>query len=271
MSRLLGVIGDPISHSLSPLIQNGWLRAYGIDANYMAMQVAPADLEGALKSLSDNRFAGLNVTLPHKQDVLKYASSRSALVQRIGAANCLVPDGASGWRAENTDAPGFRETLLAADINVTGERVFVLGAGGAARAVAITLSDLRADLVICNRTLARADEMIEATGLDARVLSLSDGLLRARDARLVINTLSLGHDGKALSLPVGEGRVFYDISYGRAALQALTEARQKGWRTLDGLGMLVAQAAYSFEHWFGVRPDMADAHARARRAVEATS
>jgi shikimate dehydrogenase len=269
MSRLLGVIGDPVSHSLSPLIHNGWLRDYGIEATYMAMQVPGADLESALKTLRDNGLMGLNVTLPHKQDVLKLAASQSALAGRIGAANCLVPDQAGGWRAENTDAPGFRETLQAGDIHVTGERVFVLGAGGAARAVAITLSDLRADLVICNRTLARADALIDETGIKARVLSLSDGLLRARDARLVVNTLSLGHDGKALSLPVGEGRVFYDVSYGRAARQALTEARQKGWRTLDGLAMLVAQAAYSFEHWFGVRPDMAEAHVRARRAVEA--
>ncbi len=271
MSRLLGVIGDPVSHSLSPLIHNGWLRDYGIDATYMAMHVPAPELDGALKTLRDNGLIGLNVTLPHKQDVLKRATSASALAQRIGAANCLVPDGDKGWRAENTDAPGFRETLLAADINVTGERVFVLGAGGAARAAAITLSDLRADLVICNRTLARADELIDQTGLTARALSLSDGLLRARDAKLVVNTLSLGHDGKALTLPVGEGRVFYDVSYGRAALQAITEAKQKGWRTLDGLAMLVAQAAYSFEHLFGVRPDMAEAHARARRAVEATT
>ncbi len=271
MNGILGVIGDPVSHSLSPFIQNGWLRTAGLSATYMAMQVPKADLASALETLRNGGARGLNITLPHKQDVLALIADASALARRIGAANCLVRTDAGQWRAENTDAPGFRETLLAGGIEVAGKTVFVLGAGGAARAVSLTLHDLKADLVICNRTLANADALIAETGVQARALSLQDGLHFARDASLMVNTLSLGHTGGALQLPRGEDRIFYDISYGKAAAQALNEARSKGWKTLDGLGMLVAQAAFSFEHWFGILPDMADAQARTRQLIEATT
>jgi shikimate dehydrogenase len=271
MSDLLGIIGDPVAHSLSPFIQNGWLRKHGYAATYLAFHVPPDDLPGALDTLMRRGARGLNVTLPHKEHALKLAHEASALAQRIGAANVLVRNRDGGWRAENTDAPGFRETLIAAGIEVAGERVFILGAGGAARAVAVTLSDLKADLVICNRTPERAAALVAATDICATVCGLDDGLAQLGEAGLVINTLSLGHSGARMSLPEGNAQIFYDISYGHAAAAVLTEARAKGWRTLDGLGMLVAQAALSFEHWYGVRPDLAEAHERARKLIAATA
>lgn len=271
MTRLLGVIGDPIAHSLSPFIQNEWLRQYGIDARYAAMQVKKGELATALASLSAQAAHGLNITLPHKEDALVAAGEASDLARRIGAANTLVRCGASGWRAENTDAPGFALTLERAGIGLDGQTIILLGAGGSARAVAAALGARGGALAVANRTVSRAATLVSALAPGAEILSLEDGLSRLGEASLVVNTLSLGHSGGTLALPESRGGLFYDISYGAAAKGAIEAARNKGWRTLDGLGMLVAQAALSFELWFGERPDLDAAEVRARKLVEAAT
>ncbi|MBA3070470.1 MAG: shikimate dehydrogenase [Hyphomonas sp.] len=269
MRRLLGVIGDPVAHSLSPYIHNHWLRENEIDAVYAALEVKSGELAAALTSLLNHGAAGLNVTLPHKEDALRLASSVGDTARRIGAANTLVRTPAGEWRAENTDAPGFALTLDYGDIAVEGRDVFLLGAGGAARAVADVLTRRGARLTLCNRTIARAEALALDLAPAARILSLDEGLKQLPKAAVVINTLSLGHAGGVLELPASAGGIFYDISYGKGAAASLAEASRKGWRTLDGLGMLVAQAALSFELWFGITPDLAAAHARARTLLEA--
>lgn len=269
MRRLLGVIGDPVAHSLSPYIHNHWLRENEIDAVYAALEVKSGELAAALTSLLKHGAAGLNVTLPHKEDALKLASSVGDTARRIGAANTLVRTSAGEWRAENTDAPGFALTLDYGDIAVEGRDVFLLGAGGSARAVADVLTRRGARLTLCNRTIARAEALALDLAPAARILSLDEGLKQLPKAAVVINTLSLGHTGGVLELPASAGGTFYDISYGKGAAASLAEASRKGWRTLDGLGMLVAQAALSFELWFGIMPDLAAAHARARTLLEA--
>lgn len=268
MKKLLGVIGDPVAHSLSPFIQNQWLRENHIDAVYAALEVKAGELAASLVSLQAHGAIGLNVTLPHKEEALRLAASASDTARRLGAANTLIPKTEGGWHADNTDAPGFALTLEFGDIEVKDREVFLLGAGGSARAVADTLVQRGARLTICNRTVDRADALALALAPAARILTLEEGLLRLHTAAVVVNTLSLGHQGGRLNLPESGSGIFYDISYGRAAAAALAEAKSKGWRTLDGLGMLVAQAALSFERWFGVMPDLANAHARARKLLE---
>lgn len=270
MTRLLGVIGDPVAHSLSPYIHNQWLRENRIDAVYAALEVKAAELAESLESLRGHDAIGVNVTLPHKEAVLKLAASASDTARRIGAANTLVHTADGTWHADNTDAPGFALTLEYGDIAVEGREVFLFGAGGSARAVADILSRQGARLTLCNRTIARAEALALDLAPAARILSLDEGLRQAPRASLVVNTLSLGHAGGTLALPPSAGGIFYDISYGKGAAGAIAEARRQGWRTLDGLGMLVAQAALSFELWFGVMPDLATAHARARSLLEAT-
>lgn len=270
MTHLLGVVGDPVAHSLSPFIHNGWLRAHQIDAVYSAFEIKAGELGSGLESLAQQGVIGLNVTLPHKEEAMRLAASVSGTAHRLGAVNFLVRRD-EGWIGDNTDAPGFGMTLDFGDIEVSGRNVFLLGAGGSARAVASVLTDRGARLTICNRTVSRAEALARDLAPGARVRSLDDGLRKLSSAALVINTLSSGHSGGGLELPSSSGGIFYDISYGKGAAAALIEARAKGWRALDGLGMLVAQAAISFEHWFGVKPDMAEAHARCRKLVEATS
>ena len=269
MTRLLGVIGDPVAHSLSPYIHNHWLRQNGVDAVYAALEVKADELGASLASLLAHEAIGLNVTLPHKENALKLAASASDTARRLGAANTLVRQPNGTWLADNTDAPGFALTLEYADIPIEGREVFLLGAGGSARAAADVLTRRGARLTLCNRTVARAESIALDLAPSARILSLDEGLRLLPRAAVVINTLSLGHAGGALALPQSSGGIFYDISYGKGAAASLAEARRQGWRTLDGLGMLVAQAALSFELWFGVMPDLAAAHTRARALLEA--
>lgn len=269
MTGLLGVIGDPVAHSLSPYIHNHWLRENGIDAVYAALEVKPDELAASLDSLRAHEAIGLNVTLPHKESVLRLAPTASDTARRLRAANTLVRTPKGQWHAENTDAPGFALTLDYGDIHVDGREVFLLGAGGSARAVADVLARRGARLTLCNRTIARAETLALDLAPAARILTLEEGLAQLARASVVINTLSLGHAGEAIRLPESAGGIFYDISYGKGAAAALAEARRKGWRALDGLGMLVAQASLSFELWFGAAPDLAAAHARARSLLEA--
>lgn len=271
MTMLLGVIGDPVSHSLSPVIHNMWIREHGLDATYEALQVEKGALADALETLSARGGIGFNITLPHKEAALGLASSASTISKRIGAANTLVRTDLGGWHAENTDAPGFVRSLTDAGIEVAGARVMLLGAGGSARAVAVSLADLSADLTIANRTEGRARTLVKETGIEAHICSLKEGVSQAATADVVINTLSLGHTGETLDLPQATGQYFYDISYGKAAALLKKEALAKNWRPMDGLAMLVAQAAYSFEHWFGILPDTEEALERCRKLVEATS
>jgi shikimate dehydrogenase len=270
MRQLLGVIGDPIAHSLSPYIHNHWLRQNGIDAVYAALEVKAGELESALQSLSGHGARGLNVTLPHKENALRLAATASAAAARIGAANTLIRAPEGHWHADNTDVPGFALTLDFGDIAVEGRNVFLLGAGGSARAVADVLIRAGARLTICNRTTARAEALARDLAPSARIFDLDAGLAAAGEADLVVNTLSLGHNGGDWTLPQTAHGIFYDINYGKGAAASLAEARRTGWRGLDGLGMLIAQAALSFELWFGVMPDLAAAHTRARSLLEAT-
>ncbi|MCI4644856.1 MAG: shikimate dehydrogenase [Hyphomonadaceae bacterium] len=273
MTRLYGVIGDPITHSLSPLIHRGWIRDLGLDADYRGFHVPDGELDAGLAALEREGVRGLNVTLPHKSAAMELCAQRSFLVERVGAANTLsrLPDG--GWRADNTDKDGFLEdfTPLYGE-RLAGARVLLLGAGGAARAVALALMEVGVQPVIANRTKARALALCADLDLPAkRAIALEEAGPAMEFADGVINCLSLGHAGGELELTEGNGRLFYDISYGKAAARILERASAQGWKVSDGLGMLVGQAALSFQIWHGILPEKATAIARCRTALEAVS
>lgn len=273
MTELLGVLGDPIAQSLSPLIHNAWLREAGIDATYEAMQVAENDFASALETLAKRQVRGLNITLPHKHAALVAAGEVSVSAAKIGAANTLTPIDGGGWHADNTDAPGFLFALAHAGIEVVeNQNILVLGAGGAARAVVYALHQRGASLTILNRTPSRAADLSKQLTNGQSAYGPIDQYRDYLDeACIVINTTSMGYTGNAIELARGKNRLFADISYGRIAAAQLAHADQQGWRTLDGLSMLVAQAAESFEIWFGGRPDTDKALQRVRRVVEAVS
>ena len=288
MTSLYGVIGDPIAHSLSPLIHKGWMRAHGLDADYLAMHVPEGELASALDTLARRGGKGVNITLPHKEHALALADGGTDRARAIGAANTLWRPGDGTWQADNTDAPGFQHALAHAFRSLEIERdpvdsvgpALVLGAGGASRAVAYTLGHDQQETVFCNRTLNRAEALIavydqndapvggqsgaRACGLDA----LQDEL---GACGFVVNATSLGHSGQSIDWPQGRGRLVYDLSYGKAADVFLAPARAAGWQVVDGLRMLVAQAAVSFEIWFGIKPDVEEALARAQRTLDSVA
>lgn len=273
MTGLYGVIGDPIAHSLSPLIHNGWMRDLSIDGLYSGLQVRAGEVEEGLATLTRQGFLGLNVTLPHKRDVIPVCETLSDLARTLGAVNTLTRTEGGGWHGHNTDHDGFLEDFAAAlGAPLSGQRVLVLGAGGAARALVHGLVSAGADLTLANRTLETAEKLAEAAGLEPdRVIALSDARAAMSSVDSVVNALSIGHQGGQLDLADGGGRLLYDISYGKAAASVLGHAADRGWRTADGLGMLIAQAALSFELWHGVAPDRALAEDRCRTALKAVT
>ncbi|MEM6557351.1 MAG: shikimate dehydrogenase [Pseudomonadota bacterium] len=270
MTRLLGVIGDPIAHSMSPLIHNGWLRDMGFNATYEAMHVPDGAFDSALQTLSKRDILGVNVTLPHKHAALAASSEASAEATSIGAANTLSYLGQQKWRADNTDAPGFLSALGAADPDT--DRIVLMGAGGSARAVVFALAQSGFPITILNRTVAKAEALCGELGNNKTVYGAMDQYKDHIDsATIVINTTSMGYDRRIIDLPVGADRLFFDISYGKTAAPQIAHAAARGWQTRDGLTMLVAQAACSFEIWFDERPDQAAAQRRCEIALRAVS
>ncbi|MEO1029336.1 MAG: shikimate dehydrogenase [Pseudomonadota bacterium] len=269
---LYGVVGDPIAHSLSPLIHNGWMRAAGLPAEYRAIQIAKGEFEQGMRALEAQNVLGLNVTLPHKEAALAYCKGVSLGAGEIGAVNTMSRDIDGSWRGDNTDLAGFLRGLNRAGLtDLSDLNALVLGAGGAARAVIAAVRDTGANIRIANRTLSRAEELAQRFGLPAdSCLTLEAGLEILYSADVVVNTTSLGHTGDlGFDWPDGTGRLIYDISYGKAAQRILEPAEKAGWQTIDGLGMLVGQAAAAFEIWFETAPDEDDAYDRCRYALEA--
>ena len=270
MTKLLGVAGDPISHSMSPLIHNGWLRDMGFNASYEAFHIKDGEFSAALKTLEARNIMGLNVTLPHKHVALQSASTATDAARKIGAANTLTFHEDGTRSAANTDAPGFLKAL--GPIDPEQDRVVVLGAGGSARAVVYALASTGVIVSVLNRTEARASALVDELGGQNSVYgSISQYNEYIESATIVINTTSMGYGGDVLELPSGGQRLFFDLSYGKISAAQIAEAALKGWRTLDGLTMLVAQAAYSFEIWFGELPDFDAAMQRCQTAMKATS
>ena len=271
MTQELFVIGDPIEQSLSPTIHSLWIEAAGIDAHYRRLHVPTGEAPQYLEKLAADGTKGINVTMPHKTPALEASVSASLAATGIGAANTLTALPEGGWHADNTDAPGLLNALSLAGVDdIASKTILIIGAGGAARAAVYALHQAGASLIILNRTASRAADLAESlTKGAARSGGLSGLGAETREIDLVVNTAGAGHAGGTLDLPDGDGRLFLDISYGTAVTSQLDAARQKGWRTADGLGMLVAQAAESFNIWFGIRPDLEAALRVCRAAVEA--
>ena len=257
-TRVAGIIGWPVEHSLSPAMHNAAFAALGLDWVYVAFPVHPDRVPEAVRGLAAAGCAGLNVTIPHKGAVIAVCSSVSPAVEAIGAANTLVPDGQGGFRADNTDAAGFARALdEQAPMRLDGAEVLVIGAGGAARAVVFALRERGARVRVSNRTPERAAELGEPVPFTREALDAA----AARSA-LVVNTTSLGLHGPDVppELPlsgIGVGQVVADIVYRPGGTPWLAAAAARGARPVDGLGMLLHQGAAAFEQWTGQAPPVA--------------
>jgi len=259
-----GVIGSPVRHSLSPLIQNAWIQAAGLDAVYVALSPKPDRVALLVDSLRGGAVRGLNVTLPFKEDALAAADQASERAIRAGAANLLLFEADGTIRADNTDGEGLLAALAeqAPALHITARPIVVLGAGGAARGAIAALLDAGAPEVrVVNRTLDRAHALADALG--DRVTVHEWGALREAltTASAVINATSLGLSGKdplAVSFDgLQAGSVVMDMVYRPLRTAFLSRAASEGFVTVDGLAMLIGQAAPSFEAFFGQPPPKA--------------
>jgi shikimate dehydrogenase len=254
-AALAGVIGWPVGHSRSPRLHNHWLARYDIDGAYVPLAVAPAALGAAVAGLRAAGFRGANVTVPHKEKAALLCTTLDASARRAGAVNTMVFDGA-GIHGSNTDGAGFVGNLAAHGVRPDGP-VLLLGAGGAARAIAACLLERGAVVTLCNRSAERAEALVAALpGL--RWLPWEQRHAALADRALVVNTTSLGMQGQdELDLDLaraGPGLVVADIVYVPLRTRLLAQARAAGLTTVGGLGMLLHQAVPGFAAWFGVAP-----------------
>ena len=263
---LAGVIGHPAGHSRSPALHGHWLRSLGLRGHYVPLDVPEDRLADVLRAMPSMGFVGANVTLPHKTAALALADEASERAVRIGAANTLTFGAAGEIQADNTDGIGFLAALRAGapGWRPEGGAALVLGAGGAARAVVDALVEAGAPRVIlANRTRARADAL--AAEMGAETIAWDDAAEAIGSAALVVNSTSLGMSGAAeLTVPLGAlrpGMVVMDLVYAPLRTPLLQAAEAAGATAVDGLGMLLHQAAPGFERWFGAAPPV-DAAAR---------
>jgi shikimate dehydrogenase len=261
-ARIAGVLGWPVDHSRSPRLHNYWLARHEIDGAYVPLAVAPERLEDAVRGLPALGFAGANVTIPHKEAVIPFLDAVDPAAARIGAVNTIVvQDGR--LQGSNTDGFGFLENLKAGAPAWRADAgpVVVVGAGGAAKAVAWALIDAGVPaLRIVNRTRARADGLAQALGATASAVDWSARAEALREAALVVNTTALGMSGKpTLDLDLTHlpgAAVVNDIVYQPAETPLLVAARARGHLAVEGIGMLLHQARPGFRAWFGVDPDV---------------
>ena len=277
--RKLCVIGDPIEHSKSPLIQNAMIKAAGLDYVYDARRVAGRDTAQWLERAKAEGYAGFNATMPHKENLVALADELSADAALFRSVNtvCIREGRVYGY---NTDGEGFLRALREAGMDPAGRTVLVLGAGGAAKAVVHKLMQGGADRVfVANRTAERAESLCRQVGSDRLVpcdFSRETLCRQAAQSDLLVNCTSLGMTGTAgqfedLSflneLKAGAG--VFDLIYSPARTRLLTEAERLGHPAANGLGMLIWQAVFALEHFTQTKLDGSAMAAAARQALEA--
>lgn len=265
-TKVAGVMGWPVEHSLSPRLHGFWLAEHGIDGVLVPLPVKPENFADALRALPKLGFVGASVTLPHKEAALALADEVDAQARRIGAVNTLIvrPDG--GVLGRNTDAFGFMESLRegAPRWRADAGAAVVLGAGGAARAVVAALSEAGvSEIRVVNRTVARARELARAMNSVVVARPWAERAEALAGAALVVNTTSLGMQGQPpldLDLaPLLATATVADIVYAPLETPLLKAARARGLAGVDGLGMLLHQGRPAFAAWFGVEPTVTPA------------
>ena len=263
-ARLAAVIGWPVHQSLSPRMHNYWLKQYGLAGAYVALPIAPENFAACVAALPLMGFAGGSVTVPHKEAAFALAAVRDDDSRITGAVNTLIFE-SGAVIGLNTDVKGFAASLATdlGEASAVGGPVVVLGAGGAARAIVLALARLGApEIRLVNRTKTRSQALANTLSEFAKITLVDWGDWNAAfaDARLLVNTTSLGMTGKPpleLSLErLPSVAAVADIVYNPLETPLLKAARTRGHRTMDGLGMLMHQAAPAFAAWFGVTPQV---------------
>ncbi len=265
-TKLIGLLGNPLGHSFSPAMHNNAFQSLGLNFFYLPIEVTAEDLSTVTAGIARMNFAGYNITVPHKIRIMDCLDAIDPLAQAIGAVNTVIlEDGrATGY---NTDGEGFVRSLEAeSGITVGGRCHFIIGCGGAARAIAMTLAFKEAGKIfLCNRTEHKAHELAadinEKVSPCSEVVPMETGCIDAaiRQADVLINTTSVGMHPDEDRSPINTdlirgGLIVSDIVYNPARTKLLRAAEEKGCQTVSGLGMLVNQGAEGFRKWTGAEP-----------------
>ena len=260
---LAGVIGRPIKHSRSPFLHNYWLKKHRIDGYYIPLNVDPKNLQKTVESLVFLGFRGVNITIPHKTSILSIVDTVTDRASVIGAANTLYFNTSGKITADNTDGYGFTKNLYNCygDWNPCTGPAVVFGAGGAAKAVVHALLTEGSPVVkILNRTKVKAKMLEENFGNKVEVYDWYAADEALKGASIVVNATSLGMLNQPEITPnwsnLKSDAVVTDLVYNPIKTQLLDEAERLGYRTVDGLGMLIFQAELGFTNWYGCKPEI---------------
>ena len=260
-TRRACIMGHPVAHSRSPMIHGYWLGQLGIDGAYDFKDLTSEQFPAFIAGLGTNGYVGGNVTVPHKEAAFRGVSQRDAAAEAVGAVNVLWVEGGK-LMGGNSDVHGFINNLdvTAPGWQVPGARAVVLGAGGAARSAvyAFTQRGVRVDLV--NRTMARAQELANHFGDLVSAHGQDELPALLANADVLVNCTSTGMAGKPSLVidlaPLKKSAVVYDIVYVPLETDLLAQAKRGGHRCVDGLGMLLHQAGYGFQKWFGAKTEI---------------
>jgi shikimate dehydrogenase len=255
-TRIAAVIGDPVRHSLSPRLHNAGFAALGLDWTYVACPVAEGEAAKAVEAMRTLGIEGLSVTMPHKKSVASAVDDLSPTAAKLGAVNCVTRDGGR-LVGENTDGIGFVDSLRSQlQMDPDGLTIVIVGAGGAARSIALATAEHGANVGILNRTAKSAERLVEIVGASSSVVQEE----AIRDADLVVNATPLGMN-KDDPLPfdlnfLSKGQSVVDLVYEPEKTALLTEAESLGVTTLNGVAMLLHQAGEQFRLWTGCEPPL---------------
>lgn len=264
-AKIAGVIGWPVSHSRSPLIHNSWLESLGIDGAYIPLNVAPDDFESALRALPKLGFAGVNVTIPHKERAFALLDEVDDAAKATGAVNTVTFTETGLAIGTNSDGVGFVAHLKETHGAIPTGTVVILGAGGAARGIIAALASQGCSrIVLVNRTTDKAEKLKSdfSDMIEIEVRPLSNINEAADKAELLINTSSVGMNNEGTFdidfARLSSSAIVADIVYSPLETRLLAEAHEAGLTTLDGLGMLLHQATTGFQIWFGQKPEVTE-------------
>ena len=260
---LAGVIGNPIAHSKSPKLHNYWLSKYKINGFYIPFSVTTEKLETSIRSLMELGFSGVNVTIPHKTNVLSFADSITDRAALIGAANTLYFSKSGKIHADNTDGYGFIQNIIdeIPEYDFYDKTALIYGAGGSARAIASALlSNGVKEVGITNRTRSKAQIISENLGAKVSVVDWRAAPDTITKVDIIINATSMGMVGQPdFSQPISRAKktaLVVDIVYNPLITELIKEAKKMKLKTVGGIGMLINQAVPGFEHWFQKKPQV---------------
>lgn len=259
-TKITGIFGYPIEHTLSPVMHNAAFENLGLDYCYVPFLVLPDDLPYAVKSIRALNLRGVNITIPHKEKVMPLLDEIKEEASIIGAVNTIVNTNGK-LTGYNTDGIGFIQSLTEKNISLEGKDILIIGAGGAARAIGYYISQKAKSLAISGRTQYKVENLVKDLNRfnkNKNVISLED-VTDIKKYHMIINTTPLGLKGNdPLPLDIGllrKDQIVYDLIYKKTPL--IQKATEKGCLTLDGSEMLIWQGALSFEIWTGKKPDIA--------------